>query len=1376
LRIKKTLWIRTSPILAIRNTQYVFRVTQYITLNANGIIPSTKLFTIQSQGDPMSHLSLSFLGGFDVTLDAAPVTTFGVDKARALLTFLAMESTRPHRRAELSAMFWPDSPEKNAAHNLSQSLLRLRQALREKETPVGPPFLLATPRDVQFNVCSDYQLDVDRFRTLLNQCQQHQHLEAARCSLCIQWQSQAMELYRGNLLAGLFVPDSVAFEEWRLIQQEDLHRLALETLTRLTTYHAQRGEHERVIEYARRQIALEPWHEEAHIQLIQAFAQSGQTSAALRQYESYQHTLLEELGIQPSADVSAFYARLRSGEGAQSLGGQTPETGTETIWLSSEGERRQVTTLVCGYGLQEGRDNQEDPEEIQEQMTFCERHCAAVFHRFGGRRARRQGTTCLVYFGYPQAHEDASRRAVHSALAIVSASRGDESVRIGIHTGMVTVGEKRGSRWQDRDLVGTALEIARDCHHLARPGEVIITESTRQLVQDAFDLQSSGQAVTASGERWPVYQVCGGSDAQNRLDWLAQTQRMTTYAGCEAELSQVRTCYEGLRQGKGQVILLTGEPGIGKSRLLWELKTRVHTLDVSTASTIQPQPPVPWFTGRCLPHDQNTNLYPLIGLLEQLLGFEAGDSLDARRAKLIQTLTAYDLDQPAAIWLLSLMLGLPTGGLAPKTITRNQRDQMSEIFIALLQKYARVQPLVLVIEDLHWSDPSTVDWLGQFIPALGVVPCLTLLTARPGFKPTWLTDVQPNLLQIFLHPLPSEQAEQIVVDLAGDGSLDETLRHQIVALADGIPLFVEELTKTLLERPTLQPKLKVPATLHDLLAARLDRLGPAKETAQWAAVLGREFSYPILQACTPYDEQRLQSDLAELIEAELVLPVPMAIQMVSLHRTAVTTRYTFKHILMQEAAYASLLKRTRQVYHRRVAEMLETRFVQIAETRPEILAQHYVGAGMPAKAVDYWLRAGEYAMAQGAIQEARIFFERALEKIESDDRERRWRALEGREKALDFLGEREAQGVDLNALLALAEVFEDDTRRAQVYLRQTVHAGMQGDYQATLPLAEAASSAARSVGNLSLELRALAYQAQTLTFLKEMDSAGRVVEKALEQVNNITDDSVRAQVFTVAAFYYLESGDFVQSVLLQRQGAEAARQAEDLALELKISANLGLIYTLIGLYSLARSTLETVQDRVGMVGDRRLQASNLRHLGYAYWRCGDHGLAQQIEEQALKELAATGDTYGVAACMAYLGYIFEDIGEWKAAAEYLAKARLVFAEMEMDTDRFEAQVIEARVALVQGKPEEARQLVTGVWDYLCEHGTKDLNSPARFYTYIIDVLAAVEIPGVSRDEVIVAGYNELMQKAEKISDADWRRAFLENIAENQKMVMYYLNK
>ncbi|MEJ2748940.1 MAG: BTAD domain-containing putative transcriptional regulator, partial [Anaerolineae bacterium] len=910
-------------------------------------------------------------------------------------------------------------------------------------------FLEITTQHIQFNAYSDYQLDVVRFRELLNQCDQHHHADAASCSVCVQWRSQAAELYQGDLLDGFFVPDSISFEEWRLMQQEELHQQALATLNWLAVYHDRRGEYDRAQAYARRQLTLEPWREEAHVQLMRSLAQSGQSAAALKQYEQYEDTLAEELGIKPATAVTTLYEQVRSGKVIQQA---TPQPdGNKTIWLSSQGERRQVTTLVCNLSAPG------DSEGIQERLTWCEQHCENIFHRFGGQHAPRRGNSCLVYFGYPQAQEDAARRAVHAGLAVVAALKGDESVRIGIHTGAVAVGKKRGPRWQDRDLIGETLEIARDCQRQARSGEVVITEDTRKLVQESFELQPLELSIVgASKQPVPVYQVCGEGGVPGRLEWLAQTQRLTAFTGREEELRQLQDFHEALRQGTGHAVLVRGEAGSGKSRLIWELKQHVGELHNGIMTNIQP---ALWLTSRCLPHFEQTSLYPMVGLLEQLFGFQSDDSLEMRQEKLTGMLAWYEMKRPFTIWLLSLLLGLPLAEPAPETITKAQREQMRELFMTLLQKRAAEQPLVLLVEDLHWSDPSTIDWLGRLMEVGTAVPCLTLLTARPNCNPEWLSrkETQSKLHLLTLKPLRPEQAAQMIADLAGDNILDANLRRTIVTRTDGVPLFVEELTKTLLERAAdrgeANTTAKIPATLHDSLVARLDHLGEAKETVQWAAVLGREFSYPVLQACAVYDEQRLQNDLARLVEAELVAPIHDGLQ-------TVPTRYTFKHALMQDAAYASLLKHTRRTYHRRIAETLELHFPQVGETRPEVLGQHYFDAGLPVKAVNFWLLAGERAVSQGATLEAKTFFDRALECIEPDDNERRWQALLGREEVLGIRGKRDEQEADLQALLALAEAFDDDVRRFKVYMRQTFYAAMKGDYRAALPFAEAAIAAA----------------------------------------------------------------------------------------------------------------------------------------------------------------------------------------------------------------------------------------------------------------------------------------------------------------------------
>lgn len=882
----------------------------------------------------MAHLSLSFLGGFTVILDAVPVTTFGADKTRALLAYLAIESARSHRRSKLSAMFWPELPENKAAHNLSQTLLRLRQALRESKDSKDSSFLSVTAQDIRFNMHAGCELDLFRFRELVNACSRHNHADANNCRDCHERLVQAAELYRGDLLAGLFVPDSIAFEEWRLMHQEELHTLAVHTLEQLVTYYEQRGEYVRLQEYARRLLLLDPWREAIHTQLMRALVQSGQSVAALAQYESYRRLLADELDLAPSAEITRLYEHIRSGE--TPVSSPTATGDEEAIWLSNQGELRRVTTLVCSRG---GTDS----EDMQEQMERCGRLCEGIFNRFGGRRVSRQGDMCLIYFGYPLAYEDATRRAVHSALTVVAGMEEGESLRLGVHTGLMMVGERRGPRWQERDLVGTAIEIARGCQRLAAPGEVVVSADAFRLVQEFFDSEPlETQIVGPSGQPSLAHRVRGVSRAGSRLDWLAQMERLTHFVGRNEELRRLEACYEQVLQGKGQSVMLSGEPGIGKSRLIWELKRRMRVINDPAGDRLSERPAILWLSSRCLPHYHATSLFPIIDLLEQLLGFHASDSLETRREKLAGMLAWYGLGQPSSIWLLEHLLGLPSNAPEAETISAAQRDQMRAIFIALVQKRATEQTLAIEIEDLQWSDPSTIDWLGESLAALSTVPCLTILSARAEFSPAWLTrpEVQSRTVRVNLGALDAEQAEQIVFDLAGDHLLGEEHRRQIVAHADGIPLFIEELTKMFLERmATAEPggaRPAIPSTLLDSLAARLDNLGAAKETAQWAAVLGREFAHPILEACTPYDEQRLQSDLAVLIEAEIIAPIRTTPQKsTDAASRRAPRRYTFRHALIHEAAYTSLLKRTRQAYHRRIAEIITTRCSKFAEARPE---------------------------------------------------------------------------------------------------------------------------------------------------------------------------------------------------------------------------------------------------------------------------------------------------------------------------------------------------------------------------------------------------------------------------------------------------------
>jgi predicted ATPase len=549
-----------------------------------------------------------------------------------------------------------------------------------------------------------------------------------------------------------------------------------------------------------------------------------------------------------------------------------------------------------------------------------------------------------------------------------------------------------------------------------------------------------------------------------------------------------------------------------------------------------------------------------------------------------------------------------------------------------------------------------------------------------------------------------------------------------------------------------------------LLLARLDHLGAAKEVAQWAAVMGREFSTDVLQAVTQFDPKRLQVDLLTLISAGLIYA--------GAQQQASRDNAIFRHALIQETAYASLPRRVRQNCHRRIAEVIVQSFPQIAETQPELLAQHHAQAGMPIQAADRWTQAGQRARSQGAAREALTFYESALALIDPADRERRWLALEGREQALDWLGQRAEQKADLDALLELAEALGNDTRRSEAYMRHVEFAGVQGDYKAALTFAEPAIAAAQQALKPTLELRARAYKAQTLIFMGDLVIARQAVDEMLARLPLTGKDSVRALVLTVAAQYYMATGDLVRTVQLQIESADIAGRTGSYSLQLSIQANLGLVYATLGLCAQARATLEATVERAEALGERRLHASSLLHLGAVYWWCEDLDLARRTQEQALAELVLIRESYGEACCHAYLGGILEAAGELALAADHLAQACDSFARIGADPDQIEAKAIATHVALAQGRRQEALQWALEVWGYLREHGAQGLTTPSRTYLCVADVLEAVAPngPAGSAREVIDAGYSELMRRADAISDAEWRRSFLENVAENWTMV------
>src|SRR5215831_18113263 len=614
---------------------------------------------------------------------------------------------------------------------------------------------------------------------------------------------------------------------------------------------------------------------------------------------------------------------------------QSPDARHQTLDpRPNEAERRQLTVMFCDLVGSTPLAEKLDPEDLRAVILAYQQACAEQIRRFEGYLARYVGDGLLVYFGYPQAHEDDAQRAVRTGLEIVAAMQkmvpsplagegqgegaevspvtalpphpslppqgGKEKslqVRIGIHTGLVVAGDMGGGGYRDPlAIVGETPNIAARLQGLAEPDTVVISEATARLVQGLFECHERGpQALKGVSTPVPVYRVLRESQAQNRFEVAVRTG-LTPLVGREHEVGLLQERWERAKQGAGQVVLLGGEAGIGKSRLVQELKEQV-TAEGATRIEF-----------RCSPYHQNSAFYPIIEHLQRLLQFVPHEAPQARVAKLTQVLARYRFLQVDTLPLLVALLSLPQpDGAPPVTLSpQKQKQKTQEALVAWIVEEAEKAPVYCAWEDLHWADPSTLELLTLVLDQVPTARLLTLLTFRPDFTPPW--HPRSHITQLTLSRLGRSQVEVMVEQVTGGKALPQDVLQQIVRKTDGIPLFVEELTKMVLESGLLReendryvgahggapiPPLAIPATLHASLLARLDRLSTVREIAQLGATIGREFSYELLQAVSPLDEATLQQGLKQLIEAELVYQRGLLPQ----------AHHLFKHALLQDTAY-----------------------------------------------------------------------------------------------------------------------------------------------------------------------------------------------------------------------------------------------------------------------------------------------------------------------------------------------------------------------------------------------------------------------------------------------------------------------------------------
>jgi class 3 adenylate cyclase len=646
-----------------------------------------------------------------------------------------------------------------------------------------------------------------------------------------------------------------------------------------------------------------------------------------------------------------------------------PTLAPEPSRRALEAERRQVTVMFCDLVASTELSRQLDAEDYRAVVRAYQAAAAAALQPYDGYIAQYLGDGLLVYFGWPRAHEDAAPRAVHASLALLDALGPLHAnhlvphygvriaVRIGLHTGMAVIGDMGSGDRSEPLAMGDTPNLAARIQGLAVPDTVALSAATARLIHGAFALEDLGtHALKGVAEPMQIFRVLHPIEAPHDEEEVPALGG-PMLVGRDEGIGLLRRRWEQAREGLGQVVLVSGEAGIGKSALVRAVRQHIG------------QEGVMRITYRCSPYHTHRAFYPIIVHLERLLQFERDDPPVTRLTKLERMLMKYTfpLEEVVPLFAALLSVPLPEGAYPALALTpQQQRQHTHDALLAWLWEDAQRQPVLMVWDDVHWADPSTLESLGLLVDQIPTSPILAVLTFRPEFVPPW--PPRSHMTSLTLNRLERPQIEALVRQQAGGKMLPPEVVAHIVAKIDGVPLFVEELTKMILESALLREEAEqyaltgplsavtIPATLQDSLLARLDRLPTMREVAQIGAVLGREFAYEMLHALVTVDERTLLDRLEQLVATELLYQ----------RGRPPRATYTFKHALVQDAAYQSLLKRTRQQYHQQVATLLEARFPETVVTAPEVVAHHYTEAGCADQALPLWRQAGQRALQRSA--------------------------------------------------------------------------------------------------------------------------------------------------------------------------------------------------------------------------------------------------------------------------------------------------------------------------------------------------------------------------------------------------------------------------
>ncbi|HLT02889.1 MAG TPA: adenylate/guanylate cyclase domain-containing protein, partial [Geminicoccaceae bacterium] len=1036
---------------------------------------------------------------------------------------------------------------------------------------------------------------------------------------------------------------------------------------------------------------------------------------------------LAKLGVTLGDRKRLMRAVAELAQPAAQSAGREPARGAAAAAMAAFGrgaERRHLTVMFCDMVGSTALSARLDPEDLHEVIRRYQTVCAQVIARFDGYIGHYVGDGILVYFGFPCAHEDDARRAVQAGLEIVEAVQAlsaeidrpgvELAVRVGINTGLVVAGDLGTGQFRDEmAVVGETPNIAARLQELAEPGSVVVGESTRRLVEGLFVFDPLGERPLKGIDRSiPVYRVRGASGARSRFEARA-IRGLTPLVGRDEELNLLLSRWGDALAGEGQVVLLTGEPGIGKSRLIQAFRERVRGDGVTVLRYF------------CSPFYVHSALHPVLDQLERAAQLKKSDPPEVKLDKLEALLRQGTERVGRATALLAPLLSIPTGErYADLDVTPERKKALA--LEALLEQLAGLaaQPVLIILEDAHWIDPTSAELFQLIIERIQRMPVMAVIAYRTGFTPPW--GRFPHVTALSLAHLSHRHAVALVERLTRGRKLPPEVLEHIVTRTDGVPLFAEELTKSLFDSGALElvgdafrltrplPSLSVPESLHDSLMARLDRLAEVKDVAHLAATLGRVFHHELLAAVSNLDEAALGRALDQLVDAELIYR----------RGTPPDAVYEFKHALVQDAAYNSLLRSRRQQFHRRIGETLEDRFAETVASKPELLAHHFREAALPAKAFVYAMRAGDAAAARYAATEARARFQEALE-------------------------------------LAQSLPPSENTARAQIEasLKLASVAQHRGHYEADLKNLEQARIAAESLNDRA-SLCQISYWIGRINYIfGRFDQAADYAGKALLIAEGLGgDDRYTADAVNLLGRIHCLRGEPREAITHAKRNVPQMHRLGSRIEEAAMSGVLAFAYGMHGEFDKAFEAARFGMELSRQIEHLPTQAACVFFYGVVRGWHGDLDVAVPEFDHALALCDKAGDVFRKYLAHGWRGQAYLMSGRRPAAAADLTRCLELGDQIGTTFHRGAFQAFRAKLHLLEG--EVGAALRDSVQALEVANETAQAWSRSIALRIHAEALLAVEPPRIEQAEDEVRAAIDIQARRECVFDLAWSRLAL----------------